>query len=309
MDAFAVGEDVWTGGYQAGVATRFLYSDLQLINPQPVVQRYSGGTWKSFKLPDIAFGRVTRLSASGPANVWASGYQTPWNSNDQTPYLAHYDGTWKRMPLPDGLTGAIFGLAATADRVFLSTGANGPLRVFADGQWSTDSRLTNVISLASHPTDGVWTLAYENGARVVAHWTGGAWQTIPQPDGLTVDQIYALKPGYLLAHASDKAYHRWDGTSWTRVTSPASWGAASEAALSPSGVLWTSATYTLRDPEFGFLYQTASHLDRWDGTSWTSVAHLPSYGDDLFYGLTATSTKVWLVGLRGKNPLVVTTAS
>ncbi|WP_157963664.1 NHL repeat-containing protein [Actinocorallia populi] len=305
LDTAAVGEDVWTAGYQGAVSVGDAFLSFPLVNAKPVVQRYSAGKWKSFDLPGPVYGSMEQLAAGGPENVWVRGISYTRLGTDLAPYLARWDGSaWTRVLLPEGV--AVHDIAVASDATFVIESSTEKLHTYADGQWTADSRFSSVRNIVSHPTGGTWIEAVENDRLVAARWAGGTWQELPLPDGVaSLTELYPLAPGYLLAYTDQKRYARWDGSAWAPV-GPADLAApyADKAALSPAGTPWLTRYYA---PALSNPTATVSWLD---GSAWATTWNpLPAHSHLKIRGITATSGKIWVVGHGEKNPAVATTTS
>lgn len=293
-DTIGLGDEVWTAGFQGMVAVNWppaTWNEIVIVESRPVVQRHSGGRWKSFSLPGMNFGVMGELEASGAQNLWVLGRSYVWR--EARPYLARWDGSaWSQVAPPGNVR--VGDLAVAPDATFAADvhSEDARLHTYAGGQWTTGPDTLKVAELASHPTGGAWLRGTDDGTPVVARWTSGSWQPIPLPTGSAVTRIFPLGEDYLLARVGN-GYQRWDGSAWSPVgTSPAP--SADDAVLSPSGTLWLSGGRTVASLE---------------GSTWSQrTGPLPEYVYDfLIQGLASAGGKLWMAGYQYRNPVVAST--
>jgi hypothetical protein len=116
---------------------------------------WNGHVWANVTTPTLAGGSapqnfLTGVTAAGPSNVWASGYEA--NANQQNfdiPYMLHWNGTaWTLTKTPNtGSEGSLLaGVAALS-----------PTDIWAAGQTSTQDGST--LTLTEHFNGHFWAIA------------------------------------------------------------------------------------------------------------------------------------------------------
>ncbi|HET8658958.1 MAG TPA: hypothetical protein VFM55_08170, partial [Micromonosporaceae bacterium] len=164
-----------------------------------LVERYDGTAWRVVGSPPVGVRDLDVLSAN---EVWAVG-----SSGSTTAVARWLNGSWQVVPSLPG--------AANHLMVFEAVSARAPDDVWAVG-WDRD------YSVSSRPVSSL-----------VAHYDGSTWTRIPSPNPRTRNTLY----GVLALSATDvwavgvaqnvgggieddSLMMRWDGTSWTTVTTP-----------------------------------------------------------------------------------------
>lgn len=152
----------------------------------------------------------------------------------------------------------------------------------------TDRTLISVYMLSS--TDG-WAVG-EGGT--IIRWNGSSWSTIASPTKDYLMSVYMLSrsdgwavgfpPGAGWAVGIDKGgtIIRWDGSSWSNVTSPT-----------------TSALYSvyMLSSTDGWAVGYRGTVIRWDGSSWSTVTSPTK--DSLLSVYMLSPTNGWAVGDDG----------
>jgi hypothetical protein len=161
-----------------------------------ILQR-TGGGWHVSAAPTVAtYERLTAVDATGPADAWAVGSaSTDIQSAPQVPLALRWNGTsWVSMMVP-----------APGNTTLAGVDARTPSDVWAVGSSS----------------DAV-------GARpFVAHFDGTSWHSVATPTmagGGELTDVVALSASTVVAVGRSNGAPlvlRWNGTSWTRETTPA----------------------------------------------------------------------------------------
>ncbi|HTK80171.1 MAG TPA: hypothetical protein VL286_06985 [Rhizomicrobium sp.] len=247
---------------------------------QTLAEHWDGASWKVISTPppsrsiSILFG----VSASGPNDVWAVGYEHDVGETYRT-LIEHWDGrAWTIVQ--DG----------TQQGWLSSVVAIGPSDVWAAGS-----------------TDYI-------GSGLVEHWDGKTWTATLIADGVFLRGIAAINSsdvwvvGQRARNGSgDHTYAaHFDGGKWTRVHTPSplrqhdidqNW--LTSVAAPASNDVW--AVGVTRDPDYGIPDRTLA--EHWDGSAW-HVVHTPKLrqtGND-FWGVAAAAPNVWAVGSVGTDP-------
>jgi hypothetical protein len=201
--------DAWAVGFYYGRRDN---------GPRTLILHWNGRTWA--KLPSPGPGAVLNwlesVSAISARNAWAAGYTGTADYGPQ-PLVLHWNGrTWtrQRIPNPHRFFRTLSGAAAVSGT-----------DVLAVGSFSASGCGTRDRSYVPH-----WNA-------MALRWDGESWAAVatPTPDGRTaglaavagisasdawaVGGFRAVRCGNPLP-ADDTLILRWDGHTWTRVTSP-----------------------------------------------------------------------------------------
>ena len=217
---------------------------------------------------------VTCLSAS---DCWAVGYY--YNGSVNQTLIERWDGTsWTIVSSPN--TGI------TRDNFLVGVACTSASDCWAVGYYLASSALQNLI----------------------LHWDGTSWSIVSAPStsptqrnlllGVTCESAsncWAVG-SYFNGGAYQALIERWDGISWTIVTSPDT-SPTQDNIL--AGVTCASASdcWAVGYHLAGVAYQTL--IERWDGTSWSIVASPNASiakGNTLAAVTCATASDCWAVG-------------
>lgn len=232
---------------------------------------WHGTSWYRVKVPDL--GRINYLSATGPADIWASADCG----------LLHWNGrSWAQVTLPQHQSNlGTFPWPVAAYR--------------PDDAWLAGTTYNSVTSQASGFVD---------------HWNGRAWQKISLPalsmdyslTGIAVtgpssvwiagtdytgDDVSPARPeGLILLH--------WNGRSWTRTPAPVTgmWTqrVTGLTAISPTNV-WMTGWGKVAPAGNQTRHPLALH---WDGHRWSNT--LMPAGSGELYQIARAGTQLWAVG-------------
>ncbi len=252
-------DDVWAvGSYRDGVVERTL------------VEHWDGGNWSIVPSPNPPPGdnRLYAVTALASNDVWAVGIWGP--SGPVRTLVEHWDGVeWSVVPSPS---------LSQINSWLLGVTAHGPNDIWAVG-YSDDYRASNVL---------------------IEHWDGTAWAISPTPNYTSIDtqvsSVTALAPDDVWAVGqfapTTTSYQtfalHWDGTQWTRVTTPSPGPSAwlkGVAAIAPDNV-WA----------VGQSSATAPLIEHWDGAAWQLVAAPPRGFDSLTALAAVRPGELWAVG-------------
>lgn len=272
-------------------------SDVWAVGLQPgnsLIMHWDGTCWTvSYNQP---VGYLRDTSVVSASDAWAVGGTSWWNPSHTL--ALHWDGTsWTQVTTPNQGGSAIFNsVAATSASNAWAVGMIGPG--------------PGVTSSAEEP--------------LIEHWDGSAWsaQTFEVPtDGGTLWAVSYISAtnAWAVGHTGGEGQgtgqatliEHWDGTSWTRVSSPNATGTANElygvTAISANDV-W-AVGYT----------RTSSGVDHtltmnWNGSNWIIVSSPNVNGDSGLQAVSGGSANdVWAVGAAngstyGCSPKCVTVA-
>jgi hypothetical protein len=219
------------------------------------------------------------VSATSVRNAWAVGQL---ENSGATPVL-HWNGTaWSHVAIPDPAVNVAADITA----------------VSADNAWL----------VGSHCTSGC-TTATPAKTTLVMHWNGTAWSRVASPGAAGMNSrlaaVSASSAGnaWAAGNACSTTIQscvplmlHWNGTTWSKVASPAIGDDDTLAAVQT-----TSATDAWA---VGDACTTACHVPlvmHWNGRSW-SAATLPATNITGLFGVTGTTTSdVWAVGNTYSN--------
>lgn len=216
------------------------------------IGRYTGSGW----VWEIGSPSIERIVMVRPDLAWAAGGYG---------MVRKWDGTRWTTEFSDATAGStdaavMKGLSVAVDGTVMATRSIDPVQSGAiyrrqsNGTWITDN--------VSGYCEAVWasssTHALAVGAGCGLRWNGTAWSSVT---GLptTSHAIDGSSPTNAIAvgqNGSQSASSRWDGTTWTPLTTP------HVGALRAVRVASATAAYALGD--LGVL--------RWDGTQWNTVS-------------------------------------
>jgi hypothetical protein len=303
------------------------YIDVTAISNTEV---YMSGTTGLFRFDGTNISRITAVTdtlysvastttTSGAKYVIAGGLNgSVWIGNTQT---------WTRVPIP-GVTSRIDGVCITGPNEAFASSIQAAVVYRWDGtSWSgSQISATGPKSDLQCPAPGQ---AFVVGnANQPFRWTGTSWQAMPQVPGIagrnlrwgivSGSEIYA----YGDSAFTNRAWYRFDGTSWTNVsrtrfiyTGGHPWAQPSGGAayvVSPlgrvervlsSGVSVLGYQPSLRDvvvnsATSAFVVGWPSLLARWNGAQWQADAPPPdSPANRMMLGVWSDApTNAWAVG-------------
>ncbi|HST06219.1 MAG TPA: S-layer homology domain-containing protein [Chloroflexia bacterium] len=307
-------DDVWAvGEYDDGQFDRSL------------ALHWDGNQWTSVTVPNYGgySNNLTSVAASAPDDVWAAGSYYDIQSSNYKGLVAHWNGSqWMvaaHMDLgPQNLSlRAVTAITSSDVWVVGDLALRQSVAFHWDGQaWTRTStpnpgsainRLSGVDALS--PTN-VWAVGdYDNNPgqfSLILHWDGSQWSQVASPSvppgnqllasvaTITSNDIWAV--GYYCAvecgpgHPDETFAIHWDGSRWTRVSTPVGSGDSfllAVAAVSPTDVWavgWDSGL-------------SAGLIEHWDGSQWSAVPTPNSLDTPHLYGVSAvSSSNVWAVG-------------
>jgi hypothetical protein len=242
-------------------------------------------SWSVAATPSPAtYGNLFKaVTAVGATDAWAVGGGATSTSN--VTFAAHWNGSsWSAVGTPN------------------------PAGNCQDGNIQWAGNTLNAVA-ATSPGD-VWAVGHTcySAATLVQHWNGGAWSIVRSPsfttggDGIqnTLNGVVALSSSNVWAvgehTASNGAFvtlvERWNGSSWSVVTSPS----PSSTANDLYAVSATSA-----NDVWAVGYQNGSSnqplIEHWNGSAWSVVASPTLAQGAQLTGVKAISASdAWAVG-------------
>ena len=165
-------------------------------------------------------------------------------------------------------------------------------------------RLYGVTAIA--PSD-VWAVGLTNGGTLELHYNGRKWTKYPVATGYfdgvastSAKSVWAVG-GTNWFSPSQTLAERWNGTRWTRVSTPNPPGGGyfNAVATTSAGNAWAVG---LAGPGPGIVAPTTPLIEHWNGQRWSEQGVKPIPGGGLFAGVAATSaTNAWAVGQTGST--------
>jgi hypothetical protein len=201
-----------------------------------LTERWNGSSWSIVPSPDTASFENHLMDVDGVAanDLWAVGHTRNGDYSVAAPLILHWNGSaWSVVPSPTGNDATLEGVVALA----------------TNDVWAVGS----VFSI-----ELLWHVPF------VVHWDGSAWTRVnvpsPTPQGGRLFGVAALSPTKVYAVGQAPGIPslvlRWNGTGWSRETTPTT-GTVWEATAAASGTVWAvgqrgnpnvgvGRTYTLR---------------------------------------------------------------
>jgi hypothetical protein len=268
---------------------------------QTLIERWDGASWAIVTSPNTSAAQNNGLLAvtcSGESECWAVGVQYTPGSNDQT-LIERWDGiSWTIVTSPNTST----------------TQYN-----YLDGVTCTSA--SDCWAVGDYSVDYAAGIPYQT---LIERWDGTSWSIVSSPN-TNVTQANALRAvtctsasdcwavGFyntgnaVLSGINQTLIERWDGSSWTVVTSP-------NASSTRDNVLRAVTCASASDCRaVGYYYNGSAYqtlVERWDGSSWALVTSANSSSTDynVLYGVTCpSSSDCWAVGYYYPNGTPVQT--
>lgn len=219
------------------------------------------------------------VSATGPDDVWAVGYQIVDDARGQVALIEHWDGsTWSVVPAHAGSFITLYGVKAFA-----------PDDVWAVGNRGFSTTLTE-------------------------HWDGASWTVVPSPnpggnvdllnaiDGTSGTDVWAVGSSHRSGSTLFGLILHWAGSGWIRNRGrlgPDGFQTAlfATTAISP-GDVWAVGETSPSDQFVPFV----PALAHWDGARWNKVPGPATDQSLRTFGVDAVSPDdVWAVGGVGRG--------
>lgn len=292
-----------------------------------VDRRACGAAWTAAAQPALSgSGGLEDVAATSSTDAWAVGNR--YDPADQIAHtmIEHHDGaSWTVTPSADGpgaLQSVLLGVTARTANDAWAVGAftksNNRVRTLVqhwDGSTWTRMKspnagqpsggdLSGVVALAA---DDVWAVgSFGQGGpsrSLIEHWDGTAWTIVPSPNkgpfpnslsdiaAVAPDDVWAVGTWFTKAFDDRTLTLHWDGTAWSRVSSPnAGPPAAANDLVSMSAV----ATDDVWAVGVRGLHTLTMH---WDGAAWSVVGSPTPGGNADLGGVMAVGVDdVWAVG-------------
>lgn len=243
-----------------------------------LTMHWDGASWTMVPSPNGTVHRnvLYAVSATGPEDVWAVGYQYVDANQGGVALVEHWDGhAWSMVPAHAGGSSVLYGVKAFAP----------------DDVWAVGSR-------GSYPPE----------VTLTEHWDGNAWTVVPSPspgvadrlhavDGTSGLDVWAVGSTYRSAPTAHGLILHWDGAAWTRERGGAG----------PDGVYtFLLATTAITAGDAWAMGETGPSLDgyvpvltHWNGSRWDPVPGPAAAQAPRIFGADAVGPgDVWAVGGR-----------
>jgi hypothetical protein len=250
--------DAWAAGF---------YTNTSGVT-QTLIEHWNGNAWSIVSSPNVGAGdnALQAVSARTSSDVWAVGFYRTGVGNPWLTLIEHWNGSaWSVLssPSPGAAENYLYGVA------FVS----------ATDAWAVgfQSNTTNFYS------------------PLTLRWNGTQWSVVSSPPppfslaglrGVVVvspNEVWAVGAQVDLALTLRTYAIRWNGSSWSEVSTPGTGGCAltSVAIASPSN-LWAAGVCQSTN------YQTL--ILRYNGSTWSAVpSPNPGTGDNALGGLAVVS--------------------
>ena len=261
---------------------------------------------------------LTGVTATGPNDAWAVGWQDPYGTGRVHALFLHWDGsTWEQVSGAPGAGIARAVDARTAEDIW-AVGL-GLVEHFDGSAWSVvpapraDGDLDAVTALSA---DDVWAVGsrpftrggYHHGKPYIAHWDGDRWSGVATPPSITgnLAGVSAADPSDIWAVGTLGSFSQapyvvhFDGSRWRHVDVPAAperSGLSGVTALD-DGDVWAVGSQDGRLKNgFAVLRTFTEHFD---GTRWSVVdSRNDSRHDNWLAASAAIGDAVWAFGADG----------
>ena len=270
--------DCWAVGY---------YISLTSI-AQTLFEHWDGHTWSIVASPNAATAgdnRLQKIVCISTSNCWAVGYYVD-NSN-QT-FIEHWDGnSWSIVssPSPSSTSNILRGVACSSSS-----------DCWAVGSYRTGTQNRFTQTLAEHWDGTSWS--------VITSANTGPTQTNALQDVNCTSSSNCWAVGYYFNGTNDQTLsERWNGTSWSVITSPNAAANQDNVSVNLTCVS-NSDCWTVGFNNNGNFDQNGNAIyqpftEHWDGAAWT-VFSVPSISvtDNSFLGSVAciSTSNCWAVG-------------
>ena len=286
-----------------------------------LIEHWDGASWTIFSAPnpDTSYAELWGVTCTSASQCWAVGEYT--TSNSALTLIERWDGeSWTIVSSPSpGQLNFLTGVTCTSPSDCWAVGFtdSGTLTERWDGtSWAVvsspspgaNAALYDVTCTSASQCYAVGYYYSNNGSAqtLIEQWNGTAWTIAPSPNTSTTQNnfLYGLActsasqcwaVGYYqdASSVSQTLVERWDGVSWTIVSSP---NRASDnllldvACLSPSQC-WAVGLSGLSNGQ--------TLVEEWDGASWT-IASSSNVNGAQFHqlrGVTCSQiSQCWAVG-------------
>ena len=300
---------------------------------QTLIERWDGTSWAIISSPNTSTEQDNYLYGvtCGPAsNCWAVGHYI--NGSTQQTLIARWDGTsWAIVTSPntssgqDNFLASVMCVSATAEcwavGHYINDSTHQTLIERWDGTSWTIVTSPNILAqpnnhlydVACVSASDCWAVGYYNSMggfaqTLIEHWDGTAWTIVTSRNTSATQNNFLL--GVACVSASDcwavgfyingsvlqTLAERWDGASWTVVTSPNS-SATQLNVLKDVTCVSPSNCWAIGYYRTGTITQTL--IEHWEGNAWTIVPSpntSPAQNNALAAVTCVSAANCWTVG-------------
>jgi hypothetical protein len=265
--------------------------DAWIVGANGTALHYDGAQWKPMITGTMATLRA--VWGTGPSDVFAAGDETSGTSS--AGILIHFDGkSWSKVQsfTPALHPFSIWGVGGADFRV-AGGWVSGWVRHNKAGTWTNETLPPAVGTLgaifALHGTSGsdIWGVS----SRQTVHFDGKSWAGTSLSTGDQLRGVWASGPKDVWAVGGyAHVIYRFDGTSWTLVTSPINHGSSSTG--NGYHAIWGAASNDI------YAVGSKGGIAHFDGGGWSvSGAGVTT---NWLYGIWGSSgVDVWAVGSTG----------
>jgi hypothetical protein len=286
-----------------------------------LTMRNAGSGWSVVSSPNqgTGYNQLKKVDATATNNVWALG------SGGSGNLVERYDGTaWRVMSAPSVGVRDLDVLSANEVWAVGNSGSNTAVARWRDGSWQVIPSLTAAANhlmvfeaVAALASNDVWAVGWDRDYSVssrpvsslVAHYNGSTWTRVPSPNPRTRNTLYAVHAlsatnvwavGVAQNVSSgiedDSLMMRWNGTTWTRVTTPEAEPGSGDKLLAVAAVsassIWGIGYYN--SPTSGLIEPLLLH---WNGSAVTKDPAPDLTTSAILFGASASpGGTVWAVG-------------
>ncbi len=249
-------------------------NDVYAVGDSGTILRRRCNTWTA-----MTSGTTNRLNA-----VWSSG-TTVWVVGDAGTILKFAGAAW--TPVTGVTTQDLYAISGTSDTDVWLVGGSGQALRWDGANWTTRGVGGNMLGVSGTGDGDVWVAteaAYVAHCNSSALWTNTTpWPTL-MPEGNSVTDYFAVlersSTNVWVASVSGNAL-QYNGSVWT--------------SHSTSGAVFHSL-WARADADIWGAGDT--QVGHWNGSSWS--VSTPMGVTQPLYGVTGTSTDVWVVGTAAK---------
>lgn len=291
-----------------------------------LILHWDGRTWKQVRVPNL--GRVNYISASSPANVWASadcgllhwnGHRwaqvayTPTNAQQDSPGEVKAVGTRGAW-----LVGGTYDNRTQVSRGFVERWDGTSWHRVALPKLGDQFSLDGIDARSPHD---VWTVGtdYSGGTAIpepliLLHWNGRSWKRLPSPHtGMQTDRLakvrsFGTDDVWAVGFAKVKADHdqarlpltlHWNGHRWSSAPVPKGSGELYDVERGNGGLFAVGDTFSPASPAY------AMYALRWTATGRWTTASVPAAGAGSLHALgPIPGGGVWAVGSVDTGPTI-----
>lgn len=275
--------DVWAVGIRAGV-------DNDVGGPT-LAEHWNGKRWTVVGSPSVEKSDLLAVSAAGPNDVWAVGFQRAIPDSNRGRYplanaralVERWKGSsWQTVPIAAPNGSVLYGVAALSARDVWAVGASRAgtnaekalVAHWGGRRWQlistprvTSSSGSVLFDVAALSTRDVWAVgsatAYAQPDEAMAmHWNGRGWRATLLPvDESELTALATISPKHILAVGShglgsseQGLFEQWDGKSWR---------------IAPNDHYFYDPLSSVVAAAADDAWAVGGYIDHWDGAQWT----------------------------------------